>query len=159
VVHNNLRNAPPAIVARDGSFYRITMANATYLVAGNGYLALASDRAAAQSMAERRSGAAAVMPGALLDRATDSTGLLELKLGELFTALAAFDRLPGDARSGMEILGSYLKELNVTSRLEQDRATSRMELLFKNTSRNSLNQFASLSMALAEVRASRGQVR
>lgn len=56
-------------------------------------------------------------------------------------------------------LGSYLKELNVTSRLEQDRATSRMELLFKSTSRNSLNQFASLSMALAEVRASRGQVR
>lgn len=154
VVTSNLASAPPALISREGSFYRINAGPGSYLVAGNGYLALATNRDAARSMADRRPGAAAVMPGSLLDRATEGTGLIDLKLGELFSTFAKVDRLPSNSRAGLEIMASYLKELTITSRLEQDRATSRVELLFKNGSRNSLNQFASMSLALAETRAS-----
>jgi hypothetical protein len=159
LVHDNLQNAPPTIVEPEGSFYAIHAGNEVYLLAGNGYLALTSSKDSVKALAGWKKGDAAAMPKELLDRATDGTGLLEIKLGPLFTSASKFSRLPGDSRKSLELLGSRLKELRAVSRVEKDRATSRLVLLFQNQDRNSLNQFGEMSMLIADNAASESRGR
>jgi len=147
LLEGKLQEAPgSANVRRDGKIYRVDAGSGFYILADNGYLACTTRKDVALGLAERKKTAAPVMPATLLERATTATHLLELRLTPLFTALS--ERQPDSI--ALEQLKGHLAELRFTSRLEKEQAITKGELIFSDSSRNSLYQLAEMSVRIGE---------
>jgi len=153
-VNKLFAEAPPSEVRRDGRIYSLNFGGGCYFLADNGYLAFSTGNDTVKALSARKPGDAPLMPSPLLARATGATTILELKLGPLLASASEKGRLPEQARTALAQAGSRLGELRFSSRIEKDRAVSRLELLFTDGSKNSLNQIADMVVAVADTGAS-----
>jgi hypothetical protein len=150
LVNKVMAEAPGSEVRREGKVFILPFAGGSYLLADNGYLAFSTRNDTARSLATRKQGDKPAMPSSLLSWATTETAVLELRMGPLLTSASASERLSGGARKNLALAGARLRDLRCSSHVDKDRATSKLELLFADNSKNSLKQIAEISAAMAE---------
>ena len=150
LIQKILNEIPANNINRDGKLYRISKGRDLYLLADNGYLAFSTRHDTARSLANFKKGEKPVMSAGLLDRATSGIATLDLKLTSLLPNVSGSGLLPRETRSALDQAASHLAELRVSSRMEKEQALTQVEIIFKDESKNGLNQIAEMTLATAE---------
>ncbi len=146
LLHRKLQEEPEGRNASfDGKIYRINSGSGYYLLADNGYLAISTSSDVVTGLAERKK---TDSPASLFECCNGALSMLELKLSQIFAVFS--DRQPDDP--SFEYLKDNLTGVRVSSRLEKDQVTTRGELIFSDTTKNSLYQIANLAVTIGKMK-------